>query len=89
MKDTYDFEKICKNAILDYLLDDRLDVTKVHTVWLCKTLRNCKGLFITELPDNQYYECTYNGDNNEIYLDVYNKEKNIVIPHEKFNTEVK
>ena len=54
MKDTYAFEKICKNAILNYLLDDRLDVTKVHTVWFCKTLRNCKGLFITELPDNQY-----------------------------------
>lgn len=49
----------------------------VFTVWYAKTLQNHKALLATPiLGDNHYYEVTYNGDKNELYLDVYTKELN-------------
>ena len=49
----------------------------VFTVWYAKTLQNHKALLATPiLGDNHYYEVTYNGDKNELYVDVYNKELN-------------
>lgn len=32
----------------------------------------------TPLPDNRYFEITYNGDKRELYLDAYQKEANEV-----------
>ena len=43
----------------------------VYAVWLCKTLQNNKGLFSTTVEDGKYYEATYNGDKDELYLDTY------------------
>lgn len=51
----------------------------VYIVWYCKTLQNHKALLATSLPDNMYYECTYNGDKDELYIDAYNKFENICI----------
>lgn len=48
----------------------------VFVVWSCKTLQNYKALISTTLPDGMYYECTYNGDKNEMYLDAYKKFEN-------------
>lgn len=41
-----------------------------------KTLQNNKALLSTTLPDGIYYECTYNGDKKEMYVDVYKKWEN-------------
>ena len=49
---------------------------EVFVVWSCKTLQNYKALISTTLPDGMYYECTYNGDKNELYLDAYKKFEN-------------
>lgn len=49
---------------------------EVFVVWSCKTLQNYKALISTSLPDGMYYECTYNGDKNEMYLDAYKKFEN-------------
>ena len=49
---------------------------KIYAVWLCKTLQNNKGLFSTDIEDGKYYEATYNGDKDELYLDTYVKSKN-------------
>ena len=46
-------------------------VDNVYAVWLCKTLQNNKGLFSTTAEDGRYYEATYNGDKDELYLDTY------------------
>lgn len=56
----------------------------VYTVWTCKTLLNWKALISTSLPDGMYYECTFNGNTNELYLDAYKKFDNKVI---KFNED--
>lgn len=48
----------------------------VFVVWYSKTLQNFKALLSTTLPDGMYYEATYNGDKNEIYLDAYSKVEN-------------
>lgn len=58
---------------------DKSEVTpdfEVFVVWSCKTLQNYKALISTTLPDGMYYECTYNGDKNEMYLDAYKKFEN-------------
>lgn len=49
-------------------------------VWKCKTIQNWKYLITTTLPDNRYYEVTYNGDREEFYLDVYKKHDKKIIP---------
>ncbi|MCO7127834.1 DUF6275 family protein [Sporolactobacillus shoreicorticis] len=45
----------------------------VYVVWLAKTLQNAKALLATSLPDELYFEVTYNGDNEEYYFDAYKK----------------
>lgn len=57
-----------------------LKMEDVYVVWFCKTLQNWKALVSTILPDLTYYEVTYNGNENVIYLDVYTKTLNKEIP---------
>lgn len=52
----------------------------IFIVWKCKTLQHCKWLMATTLPDNLYYELTYNGDKDEIYIDEYDKIMNVCVP---------
>ena len=61
-----------------YIIASKYGVTldKIYAVWLCKTLQNNKGLFSTDIEDGKYYEATYNGDKDELYLDTYVKSKN-------------
>lgn len=51
----------------------------MYVVWFCKTLQNWKAL-VSGVNVNQYIEVTYNGDQEETYIDVYNK---------AFNTHIK
>ena len=59
----------------------------VYIVWMCKTLQNNKALASTNINDGRYYEVTYNGDKDEIYLDVYEKETNVLFKTAQINTE--
>lgn len=52
-------------------------------MWVCKTLQNHKALISTTVPDGMYYEITYNGDKDEMYLDVYQKMHNEIIKIEE------
>lgn len=79
------FIKKCKEEIVDYFNEniDKTDSKKitendVYVVWSCKTLQNCKALLSTTISDGMYYECTYNGDKQELYFDVYKKWENFV-----------
>lgn len=96
MKDSYEFEVICKNLIIDYVNNnfDKTDDVKpinikdVYVVWMCKTLKNSKALLSTTVPDGKYYEMTYNGEKDELYMDVYTKLANKCIVSVDFNKEV-
>lgn len=61
-----------------YIIASKYDVTPddIYAVWLCKTLQNNKGLFSTDVEYGDYYEATYNGDKDELYLDTYKKFSN-------------
>lgn len=47
----------------------------MYIVWFCKTLQNWKAL-VSGVHINAYIEVTYNGDKQEIYVDVYQKAYN-------------
>lgn len=77
------FIEIVKNTVRDYTNEhlDKSDnviigVDDVYIVWYCKTLQNWKALASTTLFDGMYYEATFNGDKNEMYLDAYKKFEN-------------
>lgn len=78
-----DMMKLCKNVVVDYFNSrvdktDNMQLTKddVYIVWFSKTLQNFKALVSTAVSDGMYYEITYNGDKNELYLDAYKKWEN-------------
>lgn len=54
---------------------DGISTDDVFVVWFSKTLQNKKALLATRFA-GYYFECTYNGDKNEMYLDAYKKAEN-------------
>ena len=67
------FQDICREEVTKYFNSrsdktDKFELKKedVFVVWYCKTLQNAK----------MYYELTYNGDKDEMYLDAYKKWEN-------------
>ena len=95
MNDSYKFEVICKNIIIDYFNNSvdktdnkKIGIEDVFVVWMCKTLKNSKALLSTNVYDGMYYELTYNGERDEIYLDAYKKWENKVIKREEFKEVV-
>ena len=71
-----EFVKRATKAVTDYFNEKHsLELTEddVYVVWMCKTLQNNKALLSTNVLDGMYYEVTYNGDKNEMYLDAYKK----------------
>lgn len=72
---------LCKDIVISYIEDNEpVKVTKdnVFIVWFSKTLQNFKALVSTTLSDGMYYELTYNGNKDELYLDAYKKLENKV-----------
>lgn len=47
----------------------------MYIVWFCKTLQNWKAL-VSGVNIKEYIEVTYNGDTQEVYVDVYKKAYN-------------
>ena len=80
------FIETVKKIIVDYV-NNRLDKTDckkitvddVFIVWQCKILKNNKALASTTISDGMYYEITYNGKEDEFYLDAYKKWENLCI----------
>ena len=80
------FIELCKQTVVDYF-NSNVDVTDgkkittddVYVVWLTKALQNNKALLSTTVSDGMYYEITFNGDKNEIYVDAYKKWYNYTI----------
>ena len=68
------------NSHVDVTDKKEITINDVYVVWFAKTLQNWKALVSTTVPDGVYYELTYNGDKDEIYVDVYKKWENIKLP---------
>lgn len=81
------FQKLCIKSVKDYYnsrIESKdkngvIDDNDIFVVWLCRTLQNHKALLSTTVADGMYYELTYNGDKNELYLDAYKKWQNVLI----------
>lgn len=67
------------NSHVDVTDGVQISIEDVYVVWFSKTLQNWKALVSTTVPDNKYYELTYNGDKGETYVDVYVKLDNQVV----------
>ena len=72
------FNEVSRKAIAEKL---GCTPEQVYCVWQCKTLQNIKGLFSSDVESakGKYYEATYNGNKQELYLDSYTKESNELI----------
>ena len=76
------FLELCKDVVVAHYNVDKshtilIERENVYVVWNCKTLQNNKALLSTSVSgDGMYYECTYNGDKKEFYLDAYKKQEN-------------
>ena len=75
-----------KEVVMNYFNEERdlsdsheITMNDVFIVWFCKTLQNWKALVSTNVSDGMYYEVTYNGDKNCIYLDAYKKFKHVTL----------
>lgn len=62
-----------------YLNKFGLDVTTCNRNIKCKALQNWKYLISSDIRDGMYYEITYNGREDEFYLDAYKKFENRVV----------
>jgi hypothetical protein len=74
---------IAKNAVKNYYreIDIDLFLDDIFIVWSCKTLQNYKTILATNYKDKLLFEFTWNGNENEGYLDIYDKIENIKIQH--------
>lgn len=70
-----EFIKLAKeNIIKDFYKDDMfISENDVLLVWFCKTIQNWKAIFTTIYSDGKIFEVTYNGDEEEMYIDEYVK----------------
>ena len=91
--DNDEYIKLCKKAVVNYF-NSQADSTdkngiitedNVFFVWGVKVLQNNKALLSTNISDGMYYECTFNGDKKEVYVDAYKKWKNFVVKVEEEN----
>lgn len=81
-----DFVALVKKTVVDYVNQnlDKTDGKKiteddVFIVWMCKVLQNSKAMASTTLFDGMYYELTFNGNKQELYVDAYKKWQNFTV----------
>ena len=83
IESTAQMETVCKEAMVSWYGRNFPEVPirtdDVFTVWLSKTLQNCKCILATNKRDGIMAEYSYNGDKMELYEDVYKKLTNRVI----------
>lgn len=80
-----EFRSVAKKAVVDYWNASKslskkygeITARKVYVVWQVKVLQNFKALLGVNFEgDDMYFEATYNGDKNVLYLDAYRKVAN-------------
>ena len=74
------FISFSKSKVQQWLVHDVEDMdgisyNDIFIVWYSKTLQNRKVLLGTCFTDH-YFECTFDGDKGEMYVDVYDQVQN-------------
>lgn len=90
-----EFRKLAVDTVVNYT-NKHLDKTDgktitaddVFVVWQVKVLQNNKALLSTALLDGMYYECTYNGDKDEMYVDCYKKLENFCVSLVRYDNKL-
>ncbi len=82
-----EFRRLAIQAVEDYHNKSNapyaISKDNISIVWQCRALQNYKATLTVVPPNGMYFEATYNGDKNELYLDVYKKVDNICLsPYE-------
>ncbi len=72
-------ERYAVLTVMNYLADYGIVVNKedVFIVWSCKTVQNRKYILGNRVTDD-IFELTLNGDDREIYIDVYRKVNKVI-----------
>lgn len=82
------FRTMAKKAVADYWNGNKtlvkkfgeINYQKVAVVWQVKVLNSNKAMLCLPFDgDGMYFEFTWNGEKVEGYLDVYKKQKQVVI----------
>ena len=68
-----EFQELAMNAV--FQVNPNIAISEMYVVWMCNTLESNNALISAMSTDN-YYEVTYNGDKNELYVDEYIKNTN-------------
>lgn len=81
-----EFVALVKKTVADYANQHpdktdgkRITEDDVFIVWMRKTLQNSKALASTTMLDGMYYELTFNGNKQELYVDAYKKWQNFTV----------
>lgn len=88
---SYEFEVKCKNALIKILEEkygEKLAIGELHLVWFSKVLKNFKCTICDLRANQRYYELTYNGDKDELYVDIYEKQHNICLKGNELTDKV-
>lgn len=81
VKDMQPFQNLCRAKLVEWYNSrpemvnaKRIGFEDTFIVWSCKSLQNYKALAATVVSgDGIYVEFTYNGDREELYMDIYYK----------------
>lgn len=86
-----DYPLLARKVVVDYFntraeKTDQFAIGVKHTyvVHFTYILGRWKALVSTTIPDGMYYEVTYDGAKDEIYVDAYKKFNNVAIPLSEF-----
>ena len=79
---SYDFEVKAKQELIRLIEEtygETFGIEDISVVWMAHLLRHKKGIFVDNGKNQRLYEVTYNSATNEMYVDLYEKRRNVVI----------
>ena len=88
---SYEFEIAAKNAVMNIIQDrygETYGIHEMHFTSFSHVLGNKKATLIDCGNNARYYEVTYDLGNDAMYVDVYEKQHNILIPGKNLDFKV-
>ncbi len=89
---SYEFEVSAKNEVIKIIkkmYDEDYNIEDMHFTSFSHVLGNKKATMIDSGNNARYYEITYDIANNAMYVDVYEKQRNVRIVGEELDFTVK